>query len=646
MEAISAENPVAALERNAFLALSLPADATSKEIYRQQRRIENSLELGEEAASSRFQFIPKEPLSHEAVGDAVHRLERQRNLEELFWVHELNGKLSLEASSIDSTIPALQASASPNTTKGVVAQHNLAVIQICLAQRAEGTRQLEYWRDGIGNWNVILSSDLFWQFLEDRDELSRENGEFFPAPDLRAIAKETLQKAIKARLYEAIRIRDFSAIAFLRDALLFGGKALDPQQLLESIQTEPSAQLIRSIQRALEEVNTLNKESSKESVLATLTSAEKEINDIDGTFAAITEHLGGGDNHDVFYDVVAEALRQLSIKYFNLLDNHSEALRLTEAALASVRDPHRRTDLIADSNHIQRAAHIARCFALLETKNFSGAQAELCRALEYSTPEQIDEISEMQAAVRRASVFGEVDDKHTSPTLYTLNGVGATFYGSRDVDPVTQSYVTTHWFVFLMLPIIPLAAYRVRSAGDKRYTIYGRVPLSPSLRKYRWGVLGVIGIIILAIILNSNSGGGSSSGTYSPTYTSPQTETTSPSTVAPASSASSSEKEQIEQERAYLRSLADSLDNQKRSLDLNLGELNRLKSQLASIKGEYSENTAPESIKQQYNDTVDEYEAKKSSYNIAVAKYNRDLGEYKERTAAFNQRVDRYNANR
>jgi|GEM_PF-1163007 hypothetical protein len=645
MDAISTEIPVAALEHNAFLALSLPADATSKEIYRQQRRIENALELGEEAPSSGFHFIPREPLSHEAVGDAIHRLERQRNLEELFWVHELNGKLSLETSSVDSIIAALRASAFPNTTKGVVAQHNLAVIQICLAQRAEGTRQLEYWRDGIGNWNAILSSDLFWQFLEDRDELSRESGECFPAPDLRAIARETLQKAIKARLYEAIRIRDFSAISFLRDALLFGGKALDPKQLLESIQTEPSAQLIRSIQRALDEVNTLNKETSKESALATLTSAEKEINNIDGTFATITEHLGGGDNHDSFHDEVAEALRQLSIKYFNLLDNHSEALRLAEAALSSVRDPHRRTDLIADCNHIRRAAHIARCFALLEAKNFSGAQAELCKALEFSTHEQIDEISEMQAAVRRASVFGEVDDKHTSPSLSTINGIGTTFYGSRDADPATQSYITTHWFVVLMLPILPLACYRVKRTGDKSYIIYGRVPLSTGLRKYRWAVLAVIGIIILAIIINTNSGGTSSSSTYSPTYTPPQTETSAPSSPIPASGASSSEKEQIEEERTSLHGLADSIDEQRRNLDKDLTELDRLKSQLASIKGTYSDGTAPEFIRQQYNDTVDEYETKKRAYNSAVESYNSGLNEYKGRLAAFNQRVDRYNAN-
>jgi uncharacterized phage infection (PIP) family protein YhgE len=91
--------------------------------------------------------------------------------------------------------------------------------------------------------------------------------------------------------------------------------------------------------------------------------------------------------------------------------------------------------------------------------------------------------------------------------------------------------------------------------------------------------------------------------------------------------------------------LADSIDEQRRNLDNDLTELNRLKSQLASIKGTYSDGTAPEFIRQQYNDTVDEYETKKRAYNSAVESYNSGLNEYKGRLAAFNQRVDRYNAN-
>jgi hypothetical protein len=645
MDAISTEIPVVALERNAFLALSLPADATPKEVYRQQRKIENAFELGEDQTLSAFSFIPREPLSQEAVGDAVHRIDRQRALEELFWVHQLNGKFRFDSDSVETVIADLQASATPNTTKGAVAQHNLAVLQTQLALRLDEPYQVDYWRDGIRNWNAIITSDLFWQFMEDRDELSSEWGELFQADNLREIARETIQSALRERLINALRKRNYSFISILTDIVRVHGQAFDSESLLKAIASDVEASFFQSIHAALNDVRDLNKETDKQVLASALNSAEETLNTISGTFDTLIEHLKRIDPFDSVFDEIAKAFRQLSVICFNLLDNQNAALRLVEKALFLARGQSLKADLQADLNHVRRSQHIAQCLALVEAKNFSGAQAELCKALEFSTHEQIDEISEMQAAVRRAGVFGEVDDKHTSPSLSTINGIGTTFYGSRDADPATQSYITTHWFVVLMLPILPLACYRVKRTGDKSYIIYGRVPLSTGLRKYRWAVLAVIGIIILAIIINTNSGGTSSSSTYSPTYTPPQTETSAPSSPIPASGASSSEKEQIEEERTSLHSLADSIDEQRRNLDNDLTELNRLKSQLASIKGTYSNGTAPEFIRQQYNDTVDEYETKKRAYNSAVESYNSGLNEYKGRLAAFNQRVDRYNAN-
>ncbi len=68
----------AALECNAFRVLSLPADAQEREIYRQQQRIQNALELGDAEAGSRFAFLPRLPISPEVLLEAVHRIEKQR----------------------------------------------------------------------------------------------------------------------------------------------------------------------------------------------------------------------------------------------------------------------------------------------------------------------------------------------------------------------------------------------------------------------------------------------------------------------------------------------------------------------------------------------------------------------------------------
>jgi hypothetical protein len=45
--------------------------------------------------------------------------------------------------------------------------------------------------------------------------------------------------------------------------------------------------------------------------------------------------------------------------------------------------------------------------------------------------------------------------------LQTINGIGTTLYGKSNFEQNNQSYVTTKWLVFLWLPIIPLASYKV-----------------------------------------------------------------------------------------------------------------------------------------------------------------------------------------
>ncbi len=211
----STDSSVAAFERNAFRVLSLPADAQAKEIYRQQQRIQNALELGDDDVVSSFEFLPKMALSAEAVLEAVHRVERQRALEELFWVHQVGGKFDFDSGTIDALLTNLRADAGQNTTKGSVAQHNLAVILTCLAQGLNGSRRLDYWKDAIRYWNATLANDVFWQFMQDRDELADGNGGSPTPDDLRSIAREEIQRAMLNQIWIAIDNRDYKEIASL-----------------------------------------------------------------------------------------------------------------------------------------------------------------------------------------------------------------------------------------------------------------------------------------------------------------------------------------------------------------------------------------------------------------------------------------------
>ena len=92
----------------------------------------------------------------------------------------------------------------------------------------------------------------------------------------------------------------------------------------------------------------------------------------------------------------------------------------------------------------------------------------------------------------------------TVPKLARVNGIGAGFYGARD-HASDGTYVTTHCFSVLWVPLIPLGAYRVRAQGNG-YSVFAREQLSGFARGARWVVLAAavlgIGGYITSSILN------------------------------------------------------------------------------------------------------------------------------------------------
>jgi hypothetical protein len=74
--------------------------------------------------------------------------------------------------------------------------------------------------------------------------------------------------------------------------------------------------------------------------------------------------------------------------------------------------------------------------------------------------------------------FPEMKPVDKAPTLQTVNGIGTTAYGRRDLDPETGTYVLTQWFTILYIPLIPIASYRVANAPGGGWYFLGRVPIS------------------------------------------------------------------------------------------------------------------------------------------------------------------------
>jgi tetratricopeptide (TPR) repeat protein len=86
--------------------------------------------------------------------------------------------------------------------------------------------------------------------------------------------------------------------------------------------------------------------------------------------------------------------------------------------------------------------------------------------------------------------------KH-KPILHTINGFGFSVYGQRDWDAETRTYVKTHCFCALFIPLLALGAYRVVEAGPRSWHFIGKEPLSPLARSWN-GIVALLAVMLAA----------------------------------------------------------------------------------------------------------------------------------------------------
>ena len=85
--------------------------------------------------------------------------------------------------------------------------------------------------------------------------------------------------------------------------------------------------------------------------------------------------------------------------------------------------------------------------------------------------------------------FPELRPIQSVPNRWSVLGCGPLFYGCRDYDEETGSFIQTHCLCLVWIPILALGAYRVMET-DEGPTILGRVPLSTLAQTFT--ALGIV----------------------------------------------------------------------------------------------------------------------------------------------------------
>jgi hypothetical protein len=81
------------------------------------------------------------------------------------------------------------------------------------------------------------------------------------------------------------------------------------------------------------------------------------------------------------------------------------------------------------------------------------------------------------------------------PSLGSVNGFGFTLYGKSDLEPINNSYMTTHYFICLFVPVFPVGRYRVVDEGSNVYNFLGKGKLRAFDKIHLAIVAGLIALL-------------------------------------------------------------------------------------------------------------------------------------------------------
>lgn len=218
----------------------------------------------------------------------------------------------------------------------------------------------------------------------------------------------------------------------------------------------------------------------------TLAETTRELAELETTLRTL-EPLLVRDEYLAIRGAVAQYAAELAV-ILQLAGDRKGAHLMHQRAASLAPDGAIRDEVRAAADHPETFAQVAHARFMSRHGDPRGAR-DLVAKLRTDDPTLKRSIADLRDAPEPVT---------SAPGLGTLNGVGFGMYGSRD-EAADGTYVATHCFCFLFIPIFPFSAYRVHREGN-RYAFYAKVPLSGFARNWRRALgLGIVLAIAVAI---------------------------------------------------------------------------------------------------------------------------------------------------
>jgi molecular chaperone DnaK len=592
------------LKSNAYRILRLSANSNYSKIHQVSASMRRAAKLGLEGTTEADLPILGEISRTEAdIQTAIGRINDpvQRLKDRLFWFY-LTPKL-LDAETASRLIETFQ----DNPEAAAALNHDKA-LHVLIVALSSGFKNdgIQLWIHALQAWHQVVSDDSYWSLTLALEERGAFEPPAFPSE-------------IHALRDDAIRLAAEPFIVAARDALV-RNELITVRAILDAL-------------KQLVETGSWAERAQDDIISPAFEQFQKRCRAIREEFRSKT----------VFEQDAADRNKAIC----------DEALRRFRGEIEPALD--RLAQLIPPDHHFIRQSReeAARCLNSIAI-NFTWAddfisseklhEEALKLAGETATGIEIEDgLAQVRKSAARQRVLGALSPISSAPSLYTLNGFGFTLYGNSDSDAETRSYVTTHYFVALFIPIFPIARYRVIHEADGRYRFLGKLPLRAADRWHLW--LAIIAII--AVIVASNASSNTSSNSYrtnsAPNFSSAPS---SSSTYSPVTSSRNSQLSNIKSQIDAGRSRHAALEKELQPVTVELASLSermkRLKAELNSLEGRNSAG-GPADIAY-YNAKVDDHNGLLARYRSLLSANSADMQTLEDLEKQDSALVNQYNA--
>lgn len=251
------------------------------------------------------------------------------------------------------------------------------------------------------------------------------------------------------------------------------------------------------------------------------------------------------------------------------------------------------------------------------TEKWKTCVSFLEEALKYAASQEVESrLNKNLATVRNNDrLLGDLTPISSPPSLRTFNGIGFTLYGSTDTDKEIGSYLSTYYFIFLLIPVFPICRYKVISTGGG-YQFLGKAPLRTLDKWHLFISLALLSLMVFSIVSESGTDRTytsvpSSSG---PSYSSPSPSYDNQSNQSSLSDEIKTETARVKQMEVQIKDMDDRFEEYKRRADLYqdsgmVDEYNMLVPQINSVITERN------ALYEEYKGLIDDVNSKVERYN-------------------------------